>query len=81
MSRRSSHPARCMRRARARVCAQLLVAQEWVAAHPAAFRLTDLLIRLGLFSLAGFVRAAAAAVANAVISSVRVTLAQLTLDP
>lgn len=87
---------------------QLLVAQDWVAAHPAAFQLTDVLIVLGLFCLAGFVRAVgvranagrprpsrlltwgsvlavlgltAAAVANAVISSVRVTLAQPTLDP
>lgn len=87
---------------------QLITAQEWVAAHPAAFHLTDMLIMLGLFSLAWFVRAVgvratagrlrpsrlvaggsrvaaiglvAAAVANAVISSVRVTLAEPTLDP
>lgn len=87
---------------------QLLAAQEWVAAHGVAFHLSDVLIMLGLFSLAWFVREVgvranagrtrpsrliasgsviatvglvAAAVANAVISSVRVTLAQPTVDP
>lgn len=90
----------------------LLAAQEWVAAHPAVFHLTDLAIVLGLFCLAWFVRAVggwagarsralgrrstrlttvgsvvamvglvAAAVANAVISAVRVTLVQPALDP
>lgn len=86
---------------------QMLAAQEWVAAHPAAFHVTNVLIMLGLFLLAWFVRTVglhansrrrqpsrlitagsvvsmvglvAAAVANAVISSVRVALAQPILD-
>jgi hypothetical protein len=86
---------------------QVVAAQEWVAAHPAAFHGTNLMIMVGLFALAWFVRAVgrranarrqrssklittgsvlsmlglvAAAVANAVISSVRVGLAQPTLD-
>lgn len=85
--------------------AQLQAAQDWVGGHTTSFHLTNLLIALGLFSLAWFVRGVgrrvaarrrarlatagsmlaatglvAAAVANAVISTVRVVLVEPVLD-
>lgn len=80
---------------------QVLAGQAWVAQHLVAFHVSNLLIVLGLFGLAWFVRGVgrrargrlaavgsglavvglvAAAVANAVISSVRVALVMPGLD-